>query len=495
MRFLILFVAALFAAASPAAAEWRRAVSPHFVIYSEADPGELRRFAEKLERFDGLLRMMAQTPLEEPRMRLTVYMPAQANTIAELIGVPGAAGFYRPSVAGSFAVAPRRTGNWTGMLDPDTVLFHEYAHHFMLQNYSVTYPAWLIEGYAELYSTTRFEADGAIRLGDLGDHRTHELGLDPLPLRTLLTRHFFELRGNDAATYYAQALLLTHFLTFHEAREGQLRRYVTLLGQGVAPEQAIAQAFGSLEALDRDFSRYRGARSLPAIRISFESAPPVPPIAIEALPPGEESVVWLGLRYRYGIGQGAAGRFAADVRRRAEAAPTDPAVLQLLADAEYQAGDLDAATRAVDALLALRPDAPRALLTRGLIELRRLEEPKVEDRARWTAARRWIARANRADPNDALALFEYHASFLREGVAVPENAALALMGAFQIAPQDHFVRVRLADQLVAQRRYSEAAIVLAPVAYAAHESSLREPARSLIERIRPLADGAELPAA
>jgi hypothetical protein len=69
------------------------------------------------------------------------------------------------------------------------------------------------------------------------------------------------------------------------------------------------------------------------------------------------------------------------------------------------------------------------------------------------------------------------------------------MGAFQAAPQDYYVRVLLADQLVSQRRYAEAVIALAPVAYAPHETPLREPARLMIERIRPLADGAELPAA
>ena len=52
----------MLAAAAPACAEWRRAVSTHFVLYSEASDEDMRTVATKLERFDGLLRHLMPVP-------------------------------------------------------------------------------------------------------------------------------------------------------------------------------------------------------------------------------------------------------------------------------------------------------------------------------------------------------------------------------------------------------------------------------------------------
>ena len=42
--------------ASQAGATWHEARSKHFIIYSDDNPKNLRAFAEKLERFDGVFR-------------------------------------------------------------------------------------------------------------------------------------------------------------------------------------------------------------------------------------------------------------------------------------------------------------------------------------------------------------------------------------------------------------------------------------------------------
>ena len=45
--------------ATPARAEWRRAVSTHFIVYSEASQERLRETVERLERFDGWRRRIS----------------------------------------------------------------------------------------------------------------------------------------------------------------------------------------------------------------------------------------------------------------------------------------------------------------------------------------------------------------------------------------------------------------------------------------------------
>jgi hypothetical protein len=493
---LAIMILGLFSA--PASAEWRRAVSRHFIVYSEASPSELRQYAQKLERFDALLRLMSPVQAEDSGAPLTVFMPTFRDSVVDLVGSAVAAGVYYPRIGGSMAVAPRRINNdsvdHVGF-NSDTVLFHEYAHHYMLENYTAAYPPWFVEGYAELLSTTRFNSDGSIQIGNPEGHRDGERMLHPLPLRTLLFEDFWSQRGENAETYYAQAWLLTHYLTLSDERPGQLRRYLGLLAAGRPAEQAAEEAFGGVQTLERDFSRYRRAPSIPYIGISFDHAPAIPEVRIETLPAGEESIAWQRAIYMHGLSPDQAPGFANAVRGRAAAFPADPAVLQLLADAEFLASNDAAATRAVDALLALQPNAPRALLRKGLIELSAVEKRSDTDEVHWAAARAWVVRANRADPQDPLPLFEYYRSFQRQGVRPPPDAGLALLRAFELAPQDADLRTTLADWLVGARRYHEAVIVLSPVAYSPHPTPRRAQAAALIDRIRPLPDGADPPPA
>ncbi|HST37590.1 MAG TPA: hypothetical protein VLK25_13305 [Allosphingosinicella sp.] len=175
--------------------------------------------------------------------------------------------------------------------------------------------------------------------------------------------------------------------------------------------------------------------------------------------------------------------------------PGDPAALQLLADVEALGGNLEAAGRAVDAVLARRPDAPRALLRKGLVEVALLERAHVTDRARWTAAREWIRRANAASPDDPMILFEYYRAFEQQGVRPPPPAVAALERAFELIPQSFDLRQHYARELVRARRYRSAVNALAPVAYSAHGGWRRDAAQRVIDLIRDLSDGAEPPAA
>ena len=76
LRTAALAVAALVAfGAAPAQAEWRKATTEHFVIYGDASEGALRNYAQKVERFDHLLRtwVLPRDPnLISPR--LAIYL-------------------------------------------------------------------------------------------------------------------------------------------------------------------------------------------------------------------------------------------------------------------------------------------------------------------------------------------------------------------------------------------------------------------------------------
>jgi len=484
----VALLASLLAGAVPARAEWRRAVSNHFVIYSEASDEDLRTVAARLERFDGLLRRLTPVPAGNAVSRLTVYMPRSVAAIEQLLGRRGVGGFYSADSTGTFAVAPRLS--ISDDFEADVVLFHEYMHHFMLQHFSTAYPPWFIEGYAELFANARFERDGSIVIGSFADHRGMALRAPPPPLRDLLFRG---TRAVDPGLYYANAWALTHYLLISDERTGQLNRYVGLVAAGRAPESAAEEAFGGIDALERDFRRYRRAPRIPTLLIRFDQAPEPGPIAIESLGRGEENLLWQLVEYRTGVRGGALQNLVRRVRARAAATPDDPATLQLLSDVEALAGNLAEATRAVDALLALQPSAPRALLRKGLIEIELLERGRVADRPRWVAARGWLRRANLAGPDDPFALFQYFRAFEREGMRPPPPAVAALERAFELVPQSFELRQRFARELIRARRFREAANVLAPVAYSAHGGARGAAAARIIDAIRALPDGAEPP--
>ena len=172
MRRFLLALALSALVAAPAGAAWRKAESPHFIVYSEGSEANLHRFAQQLERFDGLLRMLSPSAVEASSpLKLQIFMIETAGRLERLTGNPSVAGFYRATVEGPIAVAPAETG--VREFTPEVILFHEYAHHFMFQNFTAAYPGWFVEGYAEFYATARIEPDGTIRIGGIPEYRRY----------------------------------------------------------------------------------------------------------------------------------------------------------------------------------------------------------------------------------------------------------------------------------------------------------------------------------
>ena len=88
-------------ATEPADAAWRRAVTDHFVIYSEDSPDDLQAYAEKLERFDSAVRVargMGESAIT-PAAKLKVFAVRDVDLLQKIFGVRGSvAGFEAVSV-------------------------------------------------------------------------------------------------------------------------------------------------------------------------------------------------------------------------------------------------------------------------------------------------------------------------------------------------------------------------------------------------------------
>ena len=80
LRTLIVALALLWPAA--ASAEWRKAESEHFIVYGDVPEQGLRGFAQNLERFDQLLRMVTNVRTPPTGRKLTVFVSKATSASA-----------------------------------------------------------------------------------------------------------------------------------------------------------------------------------------------------------------------------------------------------------------------------------------------------------------------------------------------------------------------------------------------------------------------------
>ena len=485
--FRLAWLALLVFAPAAARAEWREASTKHFVVYSEGSAQSTRDFATKLEKFDKAMRLRLGLNDVDfgPANRVTVYVVDSVDAVRRLGRFGGNSsvyGFYSGRAGGSIAVVPRLSG--AVALDPATILLHEYSHHIMMQNEAIAYPAWFREGFAEFNSTARFEKDGGLGFGAAANHRAWGLlGMSPLPIETMFAPNRRKLSQPEwEATIYGRGWLLTHYLMFEPKRTGQLAKYIVALNSGQGSLEAARAAFGDLDALDRELKTYLRQRRIPYVRIKAEALT-IPPVAMRTLRPGEAAIMELRMRSRVGVTKDDSARVARELRKAAEPWPNDPAVQAALAEAEFDAGNLDSAEAAAGRAIAADPKNVDGLIYRARTAMARATAAATPDAAAWKEVRRLIAQANRADPNDAEPLILFYQSFAAQGVAPTRNAVEGLLQAHELAPQDGGLRLAVARQLLVDGKGAEARRALTPLAFDPHGGEAGQAVAAVIARL------------
>lgn len=463
---------ALWAAlAAPAArAEWFEATSRHFVLYAEGREDGVRKQAVALERLDwGLRHFMRLDDAATPAStRLTVFVTTDQGMRA-LCNCDSAAGFYIPRVSGPVAFAERSAALGDSVSDSSRiVLFHEYAHHFLLGSYDLAFPAWYSEGFAEFAATMRItETD--VTIGHPAQHRAAGLYLgSKFSAQAMLDPALHaRVRGPAMDAFYGRGWLLTHYLTFKPERFGHFRTYLSALNSGKPAMDAARAGFGDLKALDAEVDQYLRRNRIPGLTMPYAGAPE-PQVAVRRLGEGEAALVKLRMESVRGVDQ----KRAASVYRRAApiaARYPDDAVAQgWFAEMAYDAGEDAAARAAVDRALARDPASVQALLYKGQLMLRAAATAKIADPAVWTEARKPILAANRIDPDDAEPLWLFYASFLAEGAPPRASALKGLYRAQELVPQDLGTRYAAAQARVRAGETDAARRLLRPLAYHPH---------------------------
>lgn len=474
--------------ATPAHAVWYKASSKHFVIYADENPKTLSDFATHLERFDGAARIllgMDDAPVGDGN-RLTVYVLPTDADVRKLVGDKNGfiSGFYTGRVEGSLAYIPKRDH---GELGANTVLFHEYTHHLMMQQLTEPYPEWYVEGFAEFLSSPMFEHDGTVGLGTPQEGRMWGLVSEKqLPLDQMLGGTYGDitkLPNELRDSIYGRGWLLVHYLWMEPKRKGQLAKYIQGIANGMPALASAEAAFGDLKQLDEELNSYMNHSTLKYFKIAPSAIHPAA-VEVQPLSPGASEIVILRGNMKYADPADQAESVAGHARAIEARYPGDPLVESTLAEAELNAGHAKAAEAAADRAIKGDPATAEPLILKGrALEIEARDADGDGRKALFEQARQLFIAANKLDTEDPEPLYDFYMSFLREGVHPNDNAIAALHYASDLAPQDVGVRMNSAIAYLEAGKLKDARTTLTVVAYSPHVGEAAQMAKRMMADI------------
>ncbi len=475
-------VALIVSFAMPAHAEWRKAESPHFVVYADASEGALRNYVRKIERFDALLRLYLPPPRSTiPSQPLTIYLADGASDMRQAWPAvrEGVGGFYSAGPERIFAVVSGRGGS------EDSVLFHEYGHHYMFQNFPGAYPGWFIEGFAEYFATAEVNNDRVV-VGNFNPGRMNSLtSVAWLPIETIFESRTSTLTRGQGPTYYAQAWAITHYFMSTPDRQAMLGRYLAAVGRGTSSMDALQTATGQtprqFEAEIRNHL-IRFNVSVPQVDLGR------PDIKITTLPPSWGELVWLDLRLARFVPEESRAANLAQAQEIAARYPGDPTAARIVAMAALDMKRPELAISVLEPVSTSNPNDAEALRWQAIAMMDQadaLEDQGSQQRlALYVQAETALGRALQLNGTD----YRVYTALARNRADEPDypndNDLEILRVAAALAPQVQTIRVQAARAMMERDMYEDAIFYLSPVANNPHGGEGLNEVRAMLAQAR-----------
>jgi tetratricopeptide (TPR) repeat protein len=472
-RLMLALVALAIMGAVPARAadHWMKAEDSRFILYGRQSEQELRGIIANLEVYDATLRVVTgfRSNPDPKSPKLSIFLLRSTKEFVEAIPqvTVNHGGVYTqtPELVCALAIfseQPDATG--VGGLQ---VIFHEYAHYFMSQHSRMVYPTWYIEGFAEFFMTTVLKDDGA-EIGNIAGWRVSDLAKEKwLPFSKVLFSSVGELNGTEVFAFYAESWLLTHYLMMDPERRNQLNQYITVLNQGVEPQDAFRQVFAmepnALEPLLRDYQNHMQHSSVPLPAVESD-APPV----ISELPGAYDELLLLDVRLKTGVPFALRDTTLAQIRGNAGDYPDSAFAQRVLARGEIYLGLPENGLAMAKNALAAMPGDPDWLYLKGLALLVQAEQRPADRAALVRQGRAALAQAIKVRPDDVATLFQYGSSFFGDPGEPSEKTVSILHRALDLSPQVAVIRIRTAYALMVRGQFDEAARILKTVTYDPH---------------------------
>jgi tetratricopeptide (TPR) repeat protein len=296
-----LFIALIGLLAVPASAKdkWINLQTKNFNLVSNADEGQTRELALKLEQFRAVF--------------AKIFKIQKASAIPVTVVVFKNDGSYKPfkplyngkpaNISGYFQRGQDEnliTLNITAKSEerPFAVIFHEYTH-LLTSTTPRRWPIWLNEGIAELYSTFEVNKNKVTLGAPVANHVYYLREQKFVPLKDLFNVTHDSPIYNERekqGVFYAQSWALAHYLMFGDkmARQPQLSQYVNLIHAGVDPEEAFTQTFKTdYAAFEKNLRDYIGRNAYTQIEYTLDSAEGEKEMAVRLLSDAE-SQYYLG---------------------------------------------------------------------------------------------------------------------------------------------------------------------------------------------------------
>lgn len=494
IRLVIYFITAFLAISSAAHAKWYQAESDHFVVYANDKQSDVARFSENLERYHAALEIIMNRKLGKPSPsnRVTIFVARSDSQIKALHNGDNnfVAGFYIPRAGGSVAFVQDVRFNTRAVDFSMQILLHEYAHHFLISSMRHAMPLWWQEGAAEYFSSAIFNSDGGISIGRPNNNRAAELhNTRKVPIRQLLDEELYEKfeRKGTYDNFYGRAWLLFHYLYFSEPRKGQFEKYSKAIVDGAPPLKAAEAAFGDLDALDIELDKYMKQRTMSAWGINASSLP-TQPATIRELSEGEAAMMNVVMRSKAGVDEDLSKENLIAAHEIAAQYPNDAGVLEALAEAEFDAGNDDAAVAAADKAIAIDPNRKNAYVQKGYALFSMAKKAADKDAA-YIAAMRPFKALNALENDHPLPLIYHYRSFIERGKPLNENARLALERAAELSPFDQGLWLTVAMMWANEGKIQMAIAALRPIANSPHKSGMSRGAEKAIKQLQKIAEG------
>lgn len=471
----------LFLAPAAAQAKWLRAESPRFIVYSDGSESALRDYVLQMETYDNLLRAKHGLPeTGVPPRKLPIYLVRDRDDLQRTWNKAGdaVAGYYHPGGADTFAVASLD-------IDNTTTIRHEYAHHFMLQNFPSAYPAWMIEGYAEYYGATIIKGQ-FIDVGVVAQWRSNALRSGKwMPIADVLANKR-AANSSDWSDFYAESWLLTHYLMSDPERYKQFQAYASAVAKGGDPVTAMEAVTGmTTSQLDQALRRYMNGK-LVGVRLKIPNFA-APTITVTVLPPSADALLLDRLQIVGQYYKNADPGYLDMIRSRAARFPDDQLAVLTLGQTELELGDPAKGQALLENWIAAHPGDADALFVLGDHWVNKAAEAKDDDdkvEACREQARGYLKRAAVIAPTDYRILFAYaQARRGEDGFPTLETQTL-LVTAYKQAPQVVELRFELIQVLMARRHWREAEALLKPLVNSPHGGDVAAKARELMKRVQ-----------
>ncbi|WP_443751092.1 hypothetical protein [Asticcacaulis solisilvae] len=352
--------------------KWVRAESQHFVVYSDAARPDVELVMTKMERFWLTLRAFSHAdidaPADAPKQVLYYLADEQALGLVDPQDPDYAIGLYTSCADAQagfgvhmyYAEQPKLALEKRPENEGLSYIYQAYARDFFRRHATANTPLWFVEGYAQYFSTARFDGNQII------------VGMAPNALGTLLQRlgagYMYSLDyadvlvGNDnegtnqagAAgirnEFEARSWVLTHWILSNKDNLKKFQAYLQAVGDGQDRVKAFKAAF-DLTPGQLNHILWAYVRKLEALKLSVKTVPDAD-ISVAQMPVSAEHLLMTEAALKACPSDARGQDLLKTARDEAAKYPGDAYARTVLARAEAGFGDAAQAKTILDGLIA-----------------------------------------------------------------------------------------------------------------------------------------------